>query len=219
MNLMTAGLAERERLQDLFGRHVGVDVARQALETGVVLGGERRIVAALFVDITGSTGLALQRGPQETVALLNRFFAVVVDAVSAGGGLVNKFQGDAALCVFGAPNELADPATAALVAARRIIEQVRAAGELGIGVGVAYGEVVAGQVGALSRLEYTIIGDAVNQAARLTELAKSRPGQSLASGETVQAASADERTCWTPCGETVLRGRSQSTQLFEPRPD
>ena len=216
LNLMTAGLAERERLRDLFGRHVGVDVARRALDTGVALGGERRLVAALFVDITGSTALAEERGPAETVALLNRFFTIVVAAIEAGGGFVNKFQGDAALCVFGAPGELAGSATAALVAARRIATEVAAAGELRIGVGVAYGEVVAGQIGAESRLEYTVIGDAVNCAARLTELAKTEPGRVLTSAATVEAASPDEARRWQFLHTVTLRGRREATAVFAP---
>jgi adenylate cyclase len=80
-NRMVAGLRERERLRDLFGRHVGEDVARRALERGVELGGEVRTCAVLFVDLVGSTGLAASRPPAEVVALLNRFFCLVVEVV------------------------------------------------------------------------------------------------------------------------------------------
>ena len=150
------------------------DVGRAARRCapGCRLGGEERTVAALFVDIAGSTSLVRRTGPEEMVGLLNRFFEVVVETVEAEGGLVNKFEGDAALCVFGAPTEHPDPAGAALRAARRICDAVRDAGEVDVGVGVACGRVWAGQVGAASRLEYTVIGDPVNEAARLTELAK-----------------------------------------------
>src|SRR3954452_3151593 len=188
VNSMAGGLAERERLRDLFGRHVGTSVAQEALATGVSLGGAERTVAALFVDIAGSTSLVRRTGPEEMVGLLNRFFEVVVDAIEADGGLVNKFEGDAALCVFGAPTDHPDPAAAALRAARRICDAVRAAGEVDVGVGVACGRVWAGQVGAASRLEYTVIGDPVNEAARLTELAKEHPGRAVASDPTVRAA-------------------------------
>ncbi len=125
-NRMAAGLRERERIRDLFGRHVGEDVAHAALEKGeVALGGELREVAVLFVDIIGSTTLAATRPPEEVVALLNRFFAVVVDVVVAHGGLVNKFEGDAALAVFGAPIELDDPAGHALAAGRDLAARLR----------------------------------------------------------------------------------------------
>jgi class 3 adenylate cyclase len=211
VNTMAAGLAERERLRDLFGRHVGTTVADRALATGVSLGGEERIVAALFVDIAGSTSLVRRTGPEEMVGLLNRFFEIVVETIEADGGLVNKFEGDAALCVFGAPTDHPDPAGAALRAARRICDAVRAAGEVDVGVGVACGRVWAGQVGAASRLEYTVIGDPVNEAARLTELAKEHPGRAVASEPTVQAADPGEREHWVRDGEVELRGRDEPT--------
>jgi class 3 adenylate cyclase len=214
VNAMAAGLAERERMRDLFGRHVGTSVAQQALATGVSLGGEERTVAALFVDIAGSTSLVRRTGPEEMVGLLNRFFEIVVDAIEADGGLVNKFEGDAALCVFGAPTDHADPAGAALRAARRIGDAVRTAGEVDVGVGVACGRVWAGQVGAASRLEYTVIGDPVNEAARLTELAKDHPGRVVASEVTVHAAMGDERSHWEQDGEVELRGRDEPTRTW-----
>jgi adenylate cyclase len=219
VNEMVAGLRERDRINDLFGRHVGPAVAQEALRHGVTLSGETRDVVALFVDITGSTALTHTTDPREFVAMLNRFFGVVVDQVEAAGGLVNKFEGDAALCVFGAPVELDDPATAALCSARQICVAVQKAGEVEIGIGVAAGPVVAGQIGAPTRLEYTVIGDAVNEAARLTELAKQRPGRVLASADVVAAASPEERTHWVPAGVATLRGRDEPTRTYVLAPE
>ncbi len=119
-NAMVAGLREREQLRDLYGRQVGADVAREALERGIALGGETRDVSALFVDVVGSTQLAHRERPERVVALLNEFFNVVVDAVHDRGGLVNKFEGDAALCVFGAPVPQEDHAARALACAREL---------------------------------------------------------------------------------------------------
>jgi adenylate cyclase len=178
VNDLVAGLREQERMRDLLGRHVGADVARHALEYGASLSGDVREVTALFVDVVDSTALAYRTPPEELVGKLNRLFTSVVKAVSARGGLVNKFQGDAALCIFGAPTRLSDPATSALSAARAIRDAVREAGELDLGIGVASGPVFAGQLGTSSRFEYTVIGDAVNEAARLTERAKSVPAGS-----------------------------------------
>ena len=118
-NRMAGGLAERERLRDIFGRHVGRDVAEAAVQGELTLGGEEREVAVLFVDLIGSTALAARRPPAEVVALLNTFFHVVVEVAEGHGGWVNKFEGDAALCVFGAPIERDDSAGDALSAARR----------------------------------------------------------------------------------------------------
>src|SRR5689334_12433558 len=219
VNSMAAGLAERERLRDLFGRHVGTTVAQRALDAGVELGGELRTVAALFVDVVGSTSLVRRTGPEEMVGLLNGFFEVVVEAVEAEGGLVNKFEGDAALCVFGAPTEHPDLSGAALRAARRICDGVGQTGELDIGVGVSCGRVWAGQVGAASRLEYTVIGDPVNEAARLTELAKDRPGRVVAADPAVGAASDAERRHWIRDAEVELRGRGEPTATWVRRGD
>ncbi|WP_306701260.1 adenylate/guanylate cyclase domain-containing protein, partial [Streptobacillus moniliformis] len=93
-------LREREKLRDLFGRQVGEDVARRAVEQGVTLGGEEREAAALFVDVIGSTAFAADRPPGEVVDALNAFFETVVETTQKHGGLVNKFAGDAALCIF-----------------------------------------------------------------------------------------------------------------------
>src|SRR5207244_3874861 len=148
---------EREQIRDLFGRHVGEDVARQALSRGLKLGGEAREAAVLFVDLVGSTSLATREDPTTVVALLNRFFAVVVEVVARHGGWVNKFEGDAALCVFGPPAEHPDPAGAALLAARELSAALRdRVPELPAGIGVSAGVVVAGNVGAADRYEFTV---------------------------------------------------------------
>jgi adenylate cyclase len=219
-NAMVDGLRERELLRELFGRQVGDDVARAALEQGVTLGGEQRTVSALFVDVIGSTGLAAREAPERVVELLNEFFAVVVHAVDDQGGLVNKFEGDGALCVFGAPVERDDHASAALAAARELrvrIDALRAGGSpLDAAIGVSCGTVVAGHVGAELRYEYTVIGDPVNEAARLCELAKSYPSRVLASSRTVEAADPGEARHWTLDGEVRLRGRSAPTRLAFP---
>jgi adenylate cyclase len=213
-NDMVAGLRERERIQDLFGRHVGPAVAEQAISQGITLSGEQRDVVALFVDITGSTRLTRETDPVEFVQMLNRFFEVVVEEVERNGGLLNKFEGDAALCIFGAPVALADPATAALRAARAIRDRVAQMGELDIGAGVAAGPVIAGQIGTASRLEYTIIGDAVNEAARLTDLAKRTEGRILVSEAAVEAAAEEERANWVRGRTLRLRGREAPTNSY-----
>jgi len=216
-NSMVAGLRERERVRDLFGRHVGREVAAAAEQQPPKLGGEERHVAVIFVDIIGSTQLVTGRPATEVVDLLNRFFAVIVDEIDRHHGFVNKFEGDAALAVFGAPNTLDHPEDEALAAGRAIARRIRdEAPECEAGIGVASGEAVAGNVGAKERFEYTVIGEPVNEAARLCELAKSTPTHLLASSETVQNASESERSHWT-FGDTVtLRGHDEPTRLALP---
>jgi adenylate cyclase len=217
-NAMVAGLREREQLHDLFGRQVGLDVARKALEQQPSLGGQTQTVSALFVDVVGSTGLAEREPPERVVALLNRFFDIVVSVVDEHGGMVNKFEGDAALCVFGAPMEVDDHAARALGAARAMRERLdRVDDGLEAAIGVACGEAVAGYIGAESRFEYTVIGDPVNEASRLTELAKQRPERLLASATAVEQAGEPEASQWHVDGAVTLRGRRSPTRLAVPR--
>ncbi|MGA8254935.1 MAG: adenylate/guanylate cyclase domain-containing protein [Nocardioides sp.] len=213
-NQMVTGLREREHLRDLFGRHVGQDVARAAAAGEVELGGEARVASVLFIDLIGSTTYATEHSPSEVVAVLNRFFAVVVDEVDREHGLVNKFIGDAVLAIFGAPVEHPRHAAAALAAARAMAARLAAeVPEIGAAIGVATGEVVAGNVGHHSRFEYTVIGDAVNSASRLTDLAKETPGRVLVTDSAVEAAGSSEMAYWRSHGSETLRGRATATAV------
>ncbi|GAA4541402.1 adenylate/guanylate cyclase domain-containing protein [Mycobacterium paraffinicum] len=216
-NAMVDGLRERERVRDLFGRHVGREVALAAERERPKLGGEERHVAVVFIDIVGSTKLVTSRPAAEIVQLLNQFFGIVVEEVDRHCGLVNKFEGDATLAVFGAPNHLDCPEEQALAAARAIAERLNnEISQCRAGIGVAAGQVVAGNVGARERFEYTVIGGPVNEAARLCELAKSYPGLLLAAADALEGVSEKERARWT-LGETVtLRGHEQPTRLAMP---
>lgn len=215
-NRMMEESAERRALQELFGRHVGEDVARRALQYGTELGGETRFVAVLFVDLVGSTATAAELPPAEVVSLLNEFFRVVVDVIDEHHGFINKFMGDAALAIFGAPLDRPDAPTAALAAARDLRQRLAQVTELDMGIGVSAGLVVAGNIGAANRLEYTVIGDPVNEASRLTELAKLRPSRVLASSSALYFADESEQQLWELGEEVQLRGRRRNTQLAWP---
>lgn len=213
-NSMVEGLRERERVRDLFGRHVGREVAAAAEQQLPTLGGEERHVAVVFVDVVGSTKLVTTRPPKEVVELLNRFFAVIVEEVDRHGGLVNKFEGDAALAIFGAPVALDAPENDALAATRQIAQRLRReVPECPARIGVAAGEVVAGNVGAKERFEYTVIGEPVNEAARLAELARSEPSRAVASAATVAAASEREQRFWRLGRPVRLRGYDDRIQV------
>ena len=214
-NDMAAGLRERDRLRELFGRQVGQEVARAAMEGDIELGGEVREVAVLFVDLVGSTEMALDRPPHEVVGVLNRFFGEVVDVVESHCGWINKFEGDAALAVFGAPNEMHDPAAAALAAARALADRLDGL-EPAAGIGVSAGPTVAGNIGDARRYEYTVIGDPVNEAARLCDVAKSLDGLVAASGAAIDRAGADEAGQWTEVDVLRLRGRGRPTHVHAP---
>nr|WP_082978684.1 adenylate/guanylate cyclase domain-containing protein [Mycobacterium sp. 1081908.1] len=215
-NRMVTGLAERDRLRDLFGRHVGTDVAQRAIQEGASLSGDVVEAGILFIDLVGSTQLAESRPPQEVAEVLNDFFRIVVDAVDEHNGLINKFAGDAALAVFGAPLRTAQPASAALATARALATQLRRLPVVDFGIGISAGRVFAGNVGAENRYEYTVIGDAVNEAARLADLAKTAERRILCSAAAIERADDAERAHWAECYSTVLRGRSEATHVSAP---
>ncbi|ODQ87046.1 adenylate/guanylate cyclase domain-containing protein [Mycolicibacterium holsaticum] len=218
-NSMVAGLRERDRLRDLFGRHVGEEVARRAVDDSESLSGDEREVTVLFVDLVESTRLAATREPHEVAEVLNEFFRIVVDEVDAHQGLINKFQGDAALAVFGAPLRIDDPPTAGLATARSLRAQLRRL-PVDFGIGVSAGSVFAGNIGAENRYEYTVVGDAVNEAARLADLAKDYRSRVLSSGAAIERASQEEQSRWaSQCSEVLLRGRAAPTQLWAPDSD
>ena len=215
----SAGLRERERMQDLYSRQVGEDVAREALAAEPRLGGEVREVAVLFVDIIGSTTLAIEAPPERVVARLNRFFSVVVEVTAEHGGWVNKFEGDAALCVFGAPTATEDPAGCALAAGRDAA--ARASRRDVPGLEAAHRPVAPAppsRAGSAPR-------SASSTRSSATRSTSPRGCASWPSASTAgcwpprrsSPAPADgERARWT-LGETeVLRGRSTPTQLARP---
>lgn len=215
-NDMVAGLREREQLRDLFGRHVGVDVAREALTTGVRLGGEVREVTVLFVDVMGSTTMATELDPDQVVTLLNRFFDVVIDVIHEHDGWINKFEGDAALAIWGAPVAVEERNSRALAAARVLATRLRAeVPEIAAGVGISGGPVVCGNVGSADRYEYTVIGDAVNEAARLTSVAKEHPERCVANA-LLLADAGDEAAYWVEREPITVRGRPTPTRIAVP---
>ena len=144
------------------------------------------------------------------MALLNRFFSIVVEEVEAHCGWVNKFEGDAALCVFGAPTAAARRRRATRCARRaRSPPAHRRARGRDAGIGVSAGPAVAGNVGTEERFEYTVIGDPVNEAARLCELAKRRAERLLASEAVLRRADAEEAERWELRDSVLLRGRDR----------
>lgn len=215
-NRMQAGLAERERLHAAFGTYVDPSLAARLLEQGDdVFTGERREVSVMFIDVRDFTPFAEAHTAEETVARLNALFEIVVPAVVDAGGHVNKFLGDGALAVFGAPNELVKHADAAVSAAALISRLVaeRFGEELRIGIGINTGVVIAGTIGGGGKLEFTLIGDAVNVAARVEQLTKSTGDAILITQETV-AALASRAPALVDRGSHALKGKSAPTKLF-----
>ncbi|MDP9228650.1 MAG: adenylate/guanylate cyclase domain-containing protein [Actinomycetota bacterium] len=168
-NQMVEGLRERERIREAFGTYVDSDVAEHILREGTSLEGEVVEVTVMFLDVRDFTGFAEQAPAPEVVSTLNRLFETVVPIIREHGGHVDKFVGDGLLAVFGAPRRDPDHAERALAAAKQIAEAVsKELGDtLSIGIGLNSGTVVAGNIGGAGRLDFSVIGDAVNVAARV----------------------------------------------------
>lgn len=182
-----AAVAARDRVTNLFGQHVSPAVVDRLLATRSDPPSELREVCVLFLDIRGFTAMTRKRPADQTVALLNDFFAEMVDIVDRHGGIINKFLGDGFLALFGAPLEDAKAASNALAAGREMLKAVdawtaaRPEQALRVGIGIHIGQAVTGTVGSPQRKEYTVIGDTVNLAARLEQLTKETGARLLVS--------------------------------------
>jgi class 3 adenylate cyclase len=221
---MALGLKERERLRGTLGRYVSGDVAERILseDDDLSLRGEVRHVAVLFLDVRGFTTISEKLTPTEVVALLNEYFDVVVDRVAAHGGTVNKFIGDAAMCIWGAPKHAAHSERSAVFCALEIQARAkqlsaertrRGLTTVGFGIGINAGEAVAGNLGAAKRLEYTVIGDAVNLAQRLESQA--RAGEVLVSQPVYEKVAVEVEA--SPRDPVKLKGKSKPVPLWEIR--
>jgi adenylate cyclase len=213
-NQMVAGLEERERLREAFGAFVDPQLAERVLEEGTVIEGEEVEVTVLFVDIREFTAFAEHASATEVVAELNAFYELVVPVLVRHGGHANKFIGDGLLGVFGAPEHLDDHADRGVAAALEIAEVVRRAygGRLRIGIGVNSGPVVAGTIGGGGRVEFAVIGDTVNTAARVEGLTRETNDTVLVTDATC-ALLRDEHGGFAQRGTVTLRGRSEPVTL------
>ena len=176
----------RDRITNLFGQHVSPQVVERLMAEGTTTASDIRHVAVMFVDFRSFTAAARSRSPQDVVDRLDGAFAVLVEILERHGGIVNKFLGDGFLALFGAPFDNADAAQHAVTAARQMIAAMDDVNDtsdwpLRIGIGIHFGEVVAGSIGSPRRKEYTVIGDTVNFASRLEALNKEYNSQLLVS--------------------------------------
>jgi|GEM_PF-6420447 len=215
VNNMASGLAERERLRDLFGAYMTTEVAAALLAKGDHSADrtEKRYVAILFLDVRGFTAFSNERAPEVVVGVLNRLLEAAVEAIAQQHGTVNKYLGDGLLAIFGAPIVLENPCAAAVEASLEIAKRVRALNHLfaatgmpamKIGIGIHAGDVVVGSIGSPKhKLEYTVIGDAVNVASRIEQLNKPLGTELLVSEEV-----------WSKCGPLqAIFGAAVSEQV------
>ena len=217
-NEMVAGLAERERIREAFGTYLDREVAEYILSDAFTEEGVEIEVTVLFCDVRDFTEFAEGATPTEVVAALNRLFEVIVPIIAEHGGHVDKFEGDGLLAVFGAPEPFPDHADRAVHAACKIgaaINERGEAGELRVGVGVNTGTVVAGAIGGAGRLNFSVIGGAVNVAARVEAQTRETDDNILITTETWKRLShafeAESR------GKAELKGVAEPVALYAPK--
>jgi adenylate cyclase len=214
-NEMAAGLAERERIREAFGTYVDPDVAAHVLSEGTDRAGEEVEVTVLFVDVRNFTGFAERTPAPEVVASLNRLFERIVPIIHEHGGRIDKFVGDGLMAVFGAPIRQTDHADRALAAALEIARAVQRDGDLEVGIGLNSGRVVAGNIGGAGRLEFGVIGDPVNVAARI-EAATRQTGDTVLLAERTKELLRAEHPELTERTGVQLKGRTEAVRVYAP---
>ena len=216
-NRMVAGLQERERLHEALGAFVDPQIAERVLRDGTDLAGEEVEVSVLFVDVRGFTRLSESASAREVVAQLNDLFGCIVPVISRHGGHANKFIGDGLLAVFGAPDRLVDHADRCVAAALETAGTVRDRyrGELRVGVGVNSGQVMSGTIGGGGRLDFTVIGDVVNTAARVESATRDTGDDVLITRATKDLLTKDHGR-WQQRPSMPLKGKELEVELFAP---
>ena len=216
---------EKKRLRDqqkaLVERFATSAVAEDLQRSGFALGGKRLPATVMFCDIRGFTAIVESQGPEETIDLLNTWYTLMFEAITAQGGVVNQMIGDGLMAIFGAPLPMAEPPLAAVRAALEMVEMIEllnaereAVGKsaLAIGIGIATGDVFAGYTGTEARATYTCVGGTVNLAARLEAHTKEAQRAILVDGAT-QAALAG-RVAAEPLGATPFKGKPQPVDVY-----
>jgi len=218
-NEMMTGLEEREALHEAFGSYVDPDVADRVISEGQMLEGEDLELTVMFIDMCDFTAFAERSSARETVARLNDLFGLVVPILMQHGGHANKFIGDGVMGVFGAPARLPDHALRAVEAACEVAEAVdeRYGDDLRVGVGINSGPASVGSIGGGGRLEFTVIGDTVNVAARVERLTR-ETGDTVLLTEATRTLMDGAGPDLEPRGEVAIRGRSDAVPVYAPVP-
>jgi adenylate cyclase len=210
---------QRVVLRDTLSRYVSPAMTEAILKNPEMLqlGGQRRHVTALFADIQGFTSLSEKMDPGKVVELLNHYFTEMVDLVFDHQGTLDKFLGDGLLACFGVPLEIpqaAGQAVACAIAMQQRLQALKQEGMAvqGMRVGINTGEAIVGNIGSSKRMDFTIIGDVVNVAARLLEVARQEDAP-IVIGESTYRELEDKMTI-KPGPAVVLRGRRETTVSY-----
>ena len=215
----------RDQQKELMRRFATPEVAQDLQNSGFSLGGKLVHASVMFSDIRGFSSLAESQPPDETIELLNTYYALMFEAISGHGGVVTLMMGDGLMSVFGAPMPLPDYAENAVRAAQEMVELIdlfnvdRQAAEkppINIGIGIASGGMVAGYTGTNKRATYTCIGDTVNLAARLESHTK--VAQRVILIDQATRSSLSERIAVEPLGPVPFKGKTAAVEVFSVDP-
>lgn len=213
VNSMASGLAEKEKVRDLLGKVVSHQIAEELLSNPVELGGEERTATILFSDIQGFTSFCEGKSPRQVLEELNKVLSIISDIIEKHSGVVDKFQGDAVMALFGAPVAGHEDTQNAMQASLKIIDALEELdGGLSARVGVNTGIVVAGNLGSSNRLNYSVIGDTVNLAARLESLTRLYNVSNIVSEASKDAA---PEFVYRELDEVRVAGKQESVKIFE----
>lgn len=214
------------RVEGLLGQYVGNNIAQHLLSGQVALGGQQVYATVLFADIRNFTQLSEQADLAQLAESLNRYYTLMQTVIEAHGGVINKFGGDSLLALFGAPIPHADHPQQAIAAALAMMQQLEGfnrqqtlAGKrpFSIGIGINSGDLIVGNFGSEQRREYTVLGDTVNVAKRLSDLNKERPfAESIFVSEaTVRGGNGRLPLCHLrDLGDIVFKGKGQPTMVY-----
>jgi len=229
INVMGEGLLRKEQVEQVFSRYVSPQVARRAIADlenmeQLELGGRHVEASVLFADIVGFTSMSENMSPQEVSSLLNLYFSNIARAVHFCHGHIDKYMGDCAMIVFGVPEENEEHSFHAIACAWMILEMVRQMNQqrrkkgltpVEFRIGVNSGTMLAGNMGSTERMEYTVVGDAVNLASRLSHAGE--PGQIIVTEEMLSSDQLVDRIVTTHRGKIKLRGKKEPVSIFHTR--
>ncbi len=221
---MTDGLKERDKVKNLFSKFHGSSVAEDLINNDIGVGGQNKEVVVFFSDIRGFTAFSEKRKPEEVVAMLNEYFAIMVGVINRHGGVVDKFIGDAIMAIWGAPKGSDQDAQMAL---RACIEMRKGLNELNekriargenpimIGMGLHAGRAISGTIGSDERMEYTVIGNTVNTASRIEASTKAFGADLLVSDDVISRVG--NNFILDYAGAAEVKGRSDALKMYKVR--
>ncbi len=221
---MTVGLKERDKVKSLFSKFHGSSVADDLINNDIGVGGQNKAVVVFFSDIRGFTAFSENRKPEEVVAMLNEYFAVMVGIINRQGGVVDKFIGDAIMAIWGAPKTTPQDASQAVRAClemRKALNKLnekriaRGEGPIMIGMGLHAGNAISGTIGSDERMEYTVIGNTVNTASRIEASTKAFGSDLLVTDDVI--AKVGDDFIFEFAGAAEVKGRTEAIKMYKVR--